>query len=197
MKKGILALTIILIIVFCFLIGHYIYKITTIDENPNTEIATVENIEHECTAEYEYYEEIEEANAKQEKVSPNAKLVTNIYYDECGHTIKRTSTIDNTYINLTKEELAKEYKEWEIKEFSSDEIVLYKEADGICNEHYIVRDKEGFVAIYSLDSKENETLEEITEISTGFLTITDLGKLQGGIKLYGRENLNSLLEDLE
>lgn len=169
----------------------------TLEEIPSEDIAKVEKIEDECTLEYEHLEEIEQANAKEEKVSPNAKLITNIYYDECGHTVKKTSSIENKYINLTKEELAEEYKEWEIKEFTPEEIILYKEENGICNEHYIVGEKDGYVAIYSLDSNEEETLKEITEISTNFLPNTDIAKLQGGIKVYGRENLNSVLEDFE
>lgn len=197
MRKGLLALTIILILVFSFFIGRYIYKMATLEEIPSEDIAKVEKIEDECTLEYEHLEEIEQANAKEEKVSPNAKLITNIYYDECGHTVKKTSSIENKYINLTKEELAEEYKEWEIKEFTPEEIILYKEENGICNEHYIVGEKDGYVAIYSLDSNEEETLKEITEISTNFLPNTDIAKLQGGIKVYGRENLNSVLEDFE
>ena len=36
-----------------------------------------------------------------------------------------------------------------------------------------------------------------TEIATKFLTTTDLARLEGGVKIIGTENLNSLLEDLE
>lgn len=197
MRKGLLALTIILILVFSFLIGMYIYKMATLEEPQNTEIAKVEEIEDECTLEYEHLEEIEQANAKEEKISPNAKLITNIYYDECGHTVKKTSNIENKYINLTKDEFEEEYGNWEIKEFSPEEIILYKEEPGICGEHYIVKDNDGFIAVYSLDSNEKETLKEITEIATNFLPNTDIAKLKGGIKVYGRENLNSVLEDFE
>ena len=197
MKKGILVVVLLLIIVFGFLMGRYIYKISTLENNSNIEIAENKKIEDECTLEYEHLEEIKQANAKEEKVSPNAKLITSIYYNECGHTTKRTSLIEDKYINLTKEELQKEYKDWEIKEFAPDEITIYKTKDGICNEHYIVKDVDGYVTIYSLDENENETLQETTEISTAFLTTTDIARLKGGMQIYGRENLNSLLEDLE
>ena len=45
-------------------------------------------------------------------------------------------------INLTKEELAEECMGWEIKAFEPEEISLYKEETGICNEHYIIKEKE-------------------------------------------------------
>lgn len=197
MKKWLLALTIVLIIIFSFLIGKYLYKLLTLEDNSNIELAKAEEIEDECTAEYEYFENIEIANAKEEKVSPNATLTKNIYYDKCGHTIKDTSTIENKYINLNKEELAEELNDWEIKQFSPNEITLYKQEDGICNEHYIVKEKDKVVAIYSLDENENEKLENVTEIGVQFLPLTDSEKLKGGIRVYGKDNLNSLLEDFE
>lgn len=195
MKKFIFAVTVVLIILFGYLTGRYLYKVGTM--NDTTNIAESQKIEDECTREYEIYEETKQANANEEKVSPNAKLITNIYYNECGHTIKRTNIIEDKYINLTEEELQEEFSDWEITEFTPEEIIMNKSEDGICNEHYMVREKDGYVAVYSLDKNEKETLKETTEIATGFLTITDLARLQGGIKLYGRENLNSLLEDLE
>ena len=197
MKKAILAIILLLIIVFGFLIGRYIYKISALENNSNIEIAENKKIEDECTLEYELLEEIKQANANEEKISPNAKLITNIYYNECGHTVKTISDIENKYINLNKEEFQEEYKDWEIKEFLPERITIYKESEGICNEHYLVKDIDGYVTVYSLDKNENETLKETTEISTTFLTTTDLARLKGGIRLYGKENLNSLLEDLE
>ena len=197
MKKGILVIVLLLIIVFGFLVGRYIYKISTLEDNSNVKIAENKKIEDECTLEYERLEEIKQANANEEKISPNAKLITNIYYNECGHTVKTISDIENKYINLNKEEFQEEYKDWEIKEFLPEKITIYKESEGICNEHYLVKDIDGYVTVYSLDKNENETLKETTEISTTFLTTTDLARLKGGIRLYGKENLNSLLEDLE
>ncbi len=198
MKKGLLVLTIILIVIFGILTGMYIYKITNIkEETKDMEIAKQEIIEDECTEEYEYLEQIKATNAQKEKISPNAKIITKIYYDFCGHTVKDIDTVSEKYINLTKDEFAEEYKEWEIEKFSNDEIVLKKTKEGICNEHYIIKEKDGYVAVYSLDENENEILSDITEISTQFLPNTDLEKLQSGIRAYGKESLYSLLEDFE
>lgn len=197
MKKWLLAVVIILIIVFGFLVGRYLYKLSITEDNFNSQIAESEKIEDECTLKYENSEKIKEANAKAKKVSPNAKLITNIYYEECGHTVKRTNTIENKYINLTEEELAEEYDDWEIKKFTPEEIIIQKEEKGICNEHYIVKEKDGYIAVYSLDNEEEETIDFITEISVQFLPLTDSEKLKTGIRVYGKDNLNSLLEDFE
>lgn len=198
MKKCILIPIILGIILFGFLTGLYIYKITSVDENKeDMEIANKEIVEDECTAEYELLEEIKAANAQKEKISPNAKLITKVYYDGCGHTVKNTDIVQQEHINLTEEEFAEEYEDWEISQFSRDEIILSKTEEGICNEHYIIKEKDGYIAIYSLDENDNETLEDITEISTVVLPNTDLVKLQGGMRAYGKESLYSLLEDFE
>lgn len=197
MRKGLLALTIVLIIVFGFLMGKYIYETLNVNDNSNTEIYKANRIANEATPKTGDEDDIKEVNAKEEKVSPNAKVITSIYYDECGHTVKTSKTIENQYINLTKEELSEELEDFEIQEFTPEEITLYKEEEGICNEHYILRDKDGYVAIYNLDTEENEILENVTEIGVQFLPLTDLEKIKGGLRVYGRENLNRLLEDFE
>lgn len=197
MKKGLLALTIILIIVFGFLMGKYVYETLSIDNSSNTEMYKANKIANEATPKIRDEDEIKEANAKEKKVSPNAKVITNIYYDECGHTVKTSKTIESEYINLTEEELAEELESFEIQEFDPEEITLYKKENGICNEHYILKDKDGYVAIYNLDSEEKEVLENVTEIGVQFLPLTDSEKIKGGLKVYGRENLNRLLEDFE
>lgn len=197
MKKGLLALTIILIIVFGFLMGKYIYQTLSINNNYNTEMYKANRIANGATPKVKDEDETKETNAKEKKVSPNAKVTTNIYYDECGHTVTTSKIIENKYINLTEDELAEELEDFEIQEFDSEEITLYKEESGICNEHYILKDKDGYVAIYNLDTEENEILENVTEIGVQFLPLTDSEKIKGGLKVYGRENLNRLLEDFE
>lgn len=197
MKKGLLALTIILIIVFGFLMGKYVYETLSINNNSNNEMYKANRIVNEATPKTSNEDEVKEANANEGKISPNAQVITNIYYDECGHTVKTSKTIENKYINLTEEELSKELKDFEIQEFTAEKITLYKKENGICNEHYILRDKDGYVAIYNLDTEENEILENVTEIGVQFLPLTDSEKIKGGLKVYGRENLNRLLEDFE
>lgn len=193
MKKGLLVLTIILIVILGILTGMYIYKMTNIkEETPNIEIARQENIEEERSYQY-----LEQTNAQKEKISPNAKIVTEIYYDGCGHTVKSVNTVEDKYINLVEDELSKEFEDWKVEKFLKDEVVLSMTKKGICNEHYVVREKDGYVSVYTLDENEKERLEDITEISTQFLPSTDLEELQSGIFVYGKENLYSLLEDFE
>ena len=62
---------------------------------------------------------------------------------------------------------------------------------------YIVKENNGYVAIYTEDSLGKEILKETTEIVTAYLPETDLVRLREGIKVIGKENLNAIIEDYE
>lgn len=136
-------------------------------------------------------------SSAEEKVSPNADLVIKKYYKKCDHTTKEYVELPKEMINLTQEELEKQYKEFEVESFSSNEVVLIKEEEGYCNEHYLVRTENGRLVIYQINEAGDQKLYERTEISTEYLPQVDMSELEQGIKVYGKEELNSLLENFE
>ena len=75
--------------------------------------------------------------------------------------------------------------------------MLYKEVNEFCNEHYLLKEDNGYISIYKLDENSNETFLETTDISTNYLTEEDLKKIQEGIKIYTKKELNKTLEDFE
>lgn len=133
----------------------------------------------------------------EEKISPNATLILKRKYKECGHTIKEYKRITDELVNLTEKELLEKNKDWDIEEFSNMELVLIKEVEGVCNEHYVLREKDGVIAVYKIDKDNREELEELTGISIEYLTENDKMEIQQGIMVYGREELNSILENYE
>ena len=133
----------------------------------------------------------------EEKISPNATLILKRKYKECGHIIKAYKRITDDLVNLTEKELIEKSKEWEIEEFSNMEVVLIKEVEGVCNEHYVLREKDGVIAVYKIDKDTKEELEELTGISIEYLTENDKMEIQQGIMVYGKEELNSILENYE
>ena len=78
-----------------------------------------------------------------------------------------------------------------------NEIVLYKEMDEFCNEHFLLKEEEGYITIYKLDKKNNEKFFQTTEIPTDYLAEEDLEKIRNGIKVYTEKELNKTLEDFE
>ncbi len=136
-------------------------------------------------------------SSKDEKTTPNTLLIFKTYYKECGHTMQYIEDIEEGLVNETKEEIQSKFPDWNIEEFGKQQIIFYKENEGICNEHYILKDCNGYVYIYLSDEKGEEKLNQITEIVTEYLPETDRRALKEGIKVVGKEKLNATLEDYE
>ncbi len=165
-------------------------------ESVRTQIGEV--IYDECTDEYEEIgKDVITTNTEEEKISPNCKLTLTKYYKGCKDKINEYLSIPQELVNRTEKELQERYKDWEIKEFSSNQVVLYKEFEGDCGEHYILKDNDGRVYIYKIN--ENGKLEEYekTEISTEYLPDKDKTSIKDGVKINGKEKLNEMIESFE
>ena len=197
MKKTLIFISIIAIITIAMFIGNLIFQNKL---EPKTYEA--KQIEDECTIEGELMElgmldDYIAANSNEEKVGPNTMLKLRKIYLDCNHTITEQVEIPKELINMNKDELEEEYKDWRLEEFSSEEIILSKEYTGICNEHYLVKITGDVLGIYCVDKDGNQTFKENTEIYSKYLPENDVSRLKDGIEVIGRENLNSLLEDYE
>ncbi|MBR3162684.1 MAG: type II secretion system protein [Clostridia bacterium] len=198
--------TLIVIIVTLTIVGGIIGSLimmnktsskAKVEKTENLEIA--EKVTDDCIDEYNELEtaDVEETNSEEEKVSPNAIFTFEKYYKECEHTVKRYEEVPSNLVNSSKEDIEKKYDKWTIKEFSKEKIVLHQDLEGMCGEHYMLRDVEGKINIYKLDDDGNEELINETDIATEYLTQTDMIDIENGLIVYGKENLNQLLEDFE
>jgi hypothetical protein len=194
MKKWIYIIILAIVILFAILIGKNLFKNES-DNNINVivEYKTAQNIVQNET----FVNDIAVSTTDKEKVSPNAILILKKHYEECNHTIQEYAKIPEEYVNLTKTELESKLEGWSVAEFVTNEVVLEKAINDVCNEHYVLRQKDGYIAIYKTNSNNQEILQEETEISTQYLTDTDREMLEEGIRIYGNEELNSALEDYE
>lgn len=204
MKKIIYSIVLISVIIVGIIVSIYMMN-KTINKQQESKIENInmsEKVTDECIDEYIELEtveqEVEEANSdEEEKVSPNAVITFEKYYKECEHTVKRYEIIPSNLVNATRQQIEDEYENWILKDFSKDKIILYKEEKGLCGEHYMLRDVNGKINIYSLDENGEETLLNKTDIATEYLTETDMINMENGLIVYGKENLNQLLEDFE
>jgi len=177
------------------MLGFYLHKLNKIDEQIAFEaeyknLDTVNIIKND--------EIIEETSSLEYKTTPNTKLIEKKFYNECNHLIQEEKSIQEELINKTQPEVQVEYIGWEIQKFTENEVVVYKEINDFCNEHYILKDIEGQIIVYSLDKYNNEkTLIKETGIQTKYLPETDIKNLRNGIKVYSSKELNQILEDFE
>lgn len=198
-NKTIIILMIAVMFIVSLFTGIYIYK--TFNQK-GTKFAKVNEIYNNRTIEedenvLEINNRIVNANSKEEKITPNTKLVLRKYYEQCGHSINEYVEMPSELINMTREELQEQYKDWSINVFSEKEVILIKIVNDFCNEHFVLKELDGYIAIYKIDKNGKETLKEKTAISTKYLTETDKEHLKNEIKIFGIENLNKYIEDFE
>lgn len=176
----------ILIFIFSIGIGYFYSSLWKKDTN----VGIYENEVNES--------KIAETYSEEEKVSYNASFATKKYYNECGHFKFQYSELPTEIINLTKSELEESYPEWDVEEFSKNNVVLSQQVNNICDEHYVLKfDEEQNISVYHIGSSGNIELYKTTNISKQYLTSTDIDNLENGIYVYGTGNLNSAIEDFE
>lgn len=157
-----------------------------------------EIVEDECTEEYvEMTPKVTTVSSAEEKVAANAILMLKKYYKKCDHTTNEYVEIPQEIVNMNKEQVQMQYPDWEIIGFEKGKVILYKEFDDVCGEHFKLKIEDGKIIIYLINSDGTESVYEKTNISSEYLTETDLINMQDGLEVYGKEELNQIIEDFE
>ncbi len=179
------------IVVLGIIVGIFVGKNATKDEQKveTKLVSTEQNIQNGIELISTSYAEV--------KASPNCLFEFKTYYKGCKHTTTKRENIPEELVNKTEIEMQDRYKDYKIEEFTANNIVLYQEKEGICDEHYLLKENNGYIAIYKIDNAGKEILKENTQIVTTYLPETDKQNLKNGIKIIGKENLSLTLEDYE
>lgn len=184
----------IVVSVIAFGFGVYTYR------NNNISDMNVVNTEKLAEEENTVYNEVNEVVATSSpsiSVSPNAIVTEKRYYRGCDHLIRENIDIPEELVNQGEEEVKEYYFGWKVEKYSATEIVVYKEFKGICNEHYVVKEHEGVLGIYIEDEQNVQEWLEDTEIEVQYLPEDDIEEFKVGVKVVGKTNLNTFLEDYE
>ena len=185
----------ILIIIASYILFFNKEEISNEITEDNTYISEI--IEDECTEEYVKTRNLTTVSATEEKLASNAILILKKYYRKCEHTINEYVELPQELVNMTEKEVQAQYLDWEVIGFEKGKLTLYKEFDDVCQEHFKLRLEEGNVVVYIVNSDGKESLYEKTGISSEYLTETDLINMQDGLEIYGKEELNQIIEDFE
>lgn len=197
MKKSILVGYIFAAIILGVTVGIIVH----VAKDNKLEEATLKEVE--IAEDYKRKEESEknrniiQAGTSKEKSSPNSNITFETYYNRCGHTEIEKKPIATEDVNKEEEYFIDKYPEWTLKNFESDNILLYKEINDICKKHYLIKEKDGYIAIYTLDSNDNETLKEVTDTLVKYLPQEDIDLLKKGIRANGDSELTQKLGDYE
>ncbi len=168
------------------IMGHRINKKPLITDK-NQEEDIVENLDLEILRE-------------DERISPNTFIEKTIHYNTCNHNITKLNNADNEIINMTekqyREYIKENYPNIKIISFSISEIVLREERDHLCENHYIIGQSDGKIAIYGIDENGERFLNKIfNDYSISLLKKIDQEKLTKGIVVDSEEDLSDVLEN--
>ena len=198
MNKVILILVSIIIIIVSIITAVVIYN----GEDEEQAKVSIKNIEENTTNTLNNTinsdnQNVIETNVKEVRISPNAFITFKETYEGCGHTKVDFVEVPEDFVNLSKEELKDKYSDWNIEKFTDTDIILSKDFEGSCDEHFIVKDVDGIVTAFKIKEDGTEEEYEITDIATEYLTDTDKIEMEKGIRVNGKQNLNQLIEDYE
>ncbi len=166
------------------------------DENDNKPNISVQDVViRNAQEENKLEDKIVETTVEETKLSPYAKMIIEKKFTKCGHSKVEVVDLPDDLINMTENDIKEKYKNWEIRSFSSKEVSLFREVVANCDDHFVLKDKDGFLAIYNNITENNLNLKEVTDIDISSLPSGDIESLKDGIEVYGEEELSSLLED--
>ena len=192
-----IVISIILSIIIIAIITNIIYNKKDENNIPESNTYVSEVIEDECTEEYINEQNTTTVVSTEEKVAANAILILKKYYTECEHTVNEYVELPQELVNMTKKDVEAYYSDWKVIGFEQGKITLYKEFNDTCGEHFKLKIEDGKVVIYIVNKDGTEKIYEKTSIPSEYLTETDLINMQNGLEIYGKEELNQIIEDFE
>ena len=185
------------IIIIAIITNIIIYNKKDGNKIPESYTYVSEVIEDECTEEYINEQNTTTVVSTEEKVAANAILILKKYYTKCEHTVNEYVELPQELVNMTKKDVEAYYSDWKVIGFEQGKITLYKEFDDTCGEHFKLKIEDGKVVVYIVNKDGTESIYEKTSIPSEYLTETDLINMQNGLEIYGKEELNQIIEDFE
>lgn len=196
-KTWIWVVILILGIVFAIVMAIYTYNrgsISDVNIVNTQKLAEVENQENSYN---EMMNEVVETSSTNTNISPNAVVIQKRYYKGCDHLIRETVEIPEELINQDENSLKEYYSDWKVEQYSPTELVIYKEFKGICNEHYVIKEHNGVLGIFVENDEKVQEWQEDTEIEVQYLPEEDIEEFKVGVRVVGKMNLITFLEDYE
>lgn len=128
------------------------------------------------------------------KLSPNAEMVIKKNFTLCGHTTVNRMQVPKDLINYTEEDIAQKYTGWKIEKFTQEEIVLSKDIEANCEEHYVLKIEDNKLKLYNQLTKDKSTYIDEINVQLELLPSLEIAKLVQGVEIYGDEELNNVVD---
>lgn len=129
------------------------------------------------------------------RITASTKMVYEYHYLRDGLTDRIVDTPPYFLLDYTEDALKEAFVDWLVLSFDDREVIMRKEVDSYSNQYYVVREYEGYVAVFYTTEQNGTFLKEITDSLVSVLPEDERAKLKTGINVTGNDALNRLLED--
>ncbi len=134
------------------------------------------------------------------RISPNTFVEERIHYLICDHVVSKVKLVENEFVNMTRNEftdyLGENYQNKRIISYSPNKITLGITKNHLCENHYIVGEKDGFIAIFRVGEEGERVIEKVfTDYPISLLMEMDQEKIIEGIVVDSEEELSEILEN--
>lgn len=133
-------------------------------------------------------------------ISPNTFIEERTHYKECDHLITKLNIADDEIINMTRKEyesyLKSNYPNKRLISFSNTKIVIWGERNHLCQEHYIIGEENGNIAIFKIGESGEKILYKVfDDYPISVLIEMDQEKIKKGIIVNSEDELSDILEN--
>ncbi|QIB26551.1 BofC C-terminal domain-containing protein [Caloranaerobacter azorensis] len=136
---------------------------------------------------------------KENVIGPNTVIEYINYYKKCNDTLTQIAEPEETIINFNEEDYRKyletNHPNWQLLSFSSERIIVKRELDRYCPNHYIIGVKDNKIAIFKFNDMGEKVLIEMINKSVSTLKEIDQEKLKKGIVVDSKEEIGDILEN--
>ncbi|MDI6603562.1 MAG: hypothetical protein QME35_00205 [Thermoanaerobacteraceae bacterium] len=129
-------------------------------------------------------------------MKPGSEVIFETMYKENGEIVREEQKLNPYLEDKSKEEIAKIYKGWVVKDVQPDKIVLYREIAGLPPDYYIISNVDGFVSLLKSDGNGKKELIEKTNIPINRLTPIDRDRVIKNIIVKNIDEAYSILANL-
>jgi len=172
----------ITIIIAGFYIGYNLESV----KKPNTQINSLQANDNEPAA-----------NVIEPKINEATKMIYEYYYQDDDKIDVVEDTAPYFLIDKNKKEIEKSFSDWQIRNFSSKEVVLRKYIENKNDQKYIIGEYNGLITVFYKKEKDGNSIKDITDIPLSSLNEEEQQRLRSGIEIDGDEELIKVMENYE
>ncbi len=166
-----------------------------VQEVPSADKEVVRPMQDVVISKVQDEKDVVEVVMSEVKITPYTQLVIKKNYKKCGHDSLDAMTVPLELINFSKDDLQEKYEGWKIEMFSEEQVILSRNIDSNCDEHYMIKEQDGKVFVYKELTENKLNLLERLDLNIELLSEEDKESLKAGVKLYGSEDLANWKEN--